>query len=94
MDYWDGGLAGNCWVIDEVGHASDYGHRALAVAATLRHIGLQAKAYLILCRAYYDRGDYPQAVESLGGMWRYSKAICAMNVLALMALSRQSPGPG
>ncbi len=94
MDYSDGGLAGDCWVIGEVEHAIDYGHRALAVAATLGCIGLQVQAYLILGRAYYDMGDYPQAVESLGGMWRYSKAICAMNVWALMALSRRSPGPG
>ena len=45
---------------------SSTGQRALAVAATLGHVGLQAQAHLILGRAYYDAGDYPRAVESLG----------------------------
>ena len=42
-----------------------YGQRALALAATLGHVGLQARAHLILGRAYYDAGDYARAVESL-----------------------------
>ena len=33
---------------------------------TLGHVGLQARAHLNLGRAYYDTGDYPRAVESLG----------------------------
>ena len=42
-----------------------YGQRALAVAATLGHVGLQARTHLGLSYAYYDAGDYPRAVESL-----------------------------
>jgi tetratricopeptide (TPR) repeat protein len=49
-----------------VDRAIVYGQRALALAATLGHVGLQAWAHLILGRAYYDTGDYPRAIESLG----------------------------
>jgi tetratricopeptide (TPR) repeat protein len=35
------------------------------VAATLGHVGLQARTHLGLSYAYYDAGDYPRAVESL-----------------------------
>ena len=52
------------WAAGEVDRAIVYGQRALAVAATLGHVGLQVQAHLILGRAYYDTGDYPQAVES------------------------------
>jgi predicted ATPase/class 3 adenylate cyclase len=55
----------NCWVAGEVDRAIVSGQRALALAATLRHVGLQARAHLSLGRAYYDTGDYPRAVESL-----------------------------
>ena len=58
-------MSANCWVTGDVDRAIDYGQRALAVAAPLGHVGLQARAHLILGRAYYDTGDYPQAVESL-----------------------------
>ena len=52
------------WVAGEVHHAIVYGQRALAAAATLGHVGLQVQAHLILGRAYYDTGAYPQAVAS------------------------------
>ena len=55
----------HCWVAGEVDRALDYGQRALALAATLGHVGLQALAHLSLGRAYYDTGDYPRAVASL-----------------------------
>jgi len=42
------------------------GHRALDLAATLEHVGLQARAHFCLGQVYYDMGDYPRAVESLG----------------------------
>ena len=54
----------NCWVAGEVDRAIVSGQRALALAATLGHVGLQAQAHLNLGRAYYDTGDYPRAVES------------------------------
>jgi hypothetical protein len=54
------------WGAGEVDHTIDYGQRTLALAATLGHVGLQARAHLLLGRAYYDVGDYPRAVESLG----------------------------
>jgi tetratricopeptide (TPR) repeat protein len=54
------------WRAGEVDRAINYGQRALALAAPLGHVGLQAGAHLILGRAYYDTGDYPRAVESLG----------------------------
>jgi tetratricopeptide (TPR) repeat protein len=43
-----------------------YGQRALAPATTLGHVGLQTQAHVRLGFAYYDAGDYPRAVESLG----------------------------
>ena len=48
----------------EVDRAIDYGQRALAT--TLGHVGLQARAHYILGQAYYDAGDYTRAVASLG----------------------------
>jgi tetratricopeptide (TPR) repeat protein len=54
------------WGVAEVDRAIDYGQRALALAATLGDVGLQARAHIILGRIYYDAGDYTQAVESLG----------------------------
>ena len=58
-------MSTNCWVAGEVDRAIDYGQRTLALADTLGHIGLQARAHLSLGRAYYDVGDYPRAIESL-----------------------------
>ena len=58
-------MSSTCWAAGEVDRAIVYGQRALALAATLGHVGLQARAHLILGRAYYDTGDYPRAVESL-----------------------------
>ena len=75
----------------DVDRAIVYGQRALALAATLGHVGLQARTHLILGRAYYDAGDYARAVESLGGMWRPSRELCSLNALALMASSRHLP---
>jgi class 3 adenylate cyclase/tetratricopeptide (TPR) repeat protein len=56
----------NCWLMGEVDRAIDYGQRALALATTLGHVGLQARAHYILGQAYYDTGDYARAVASLG----------------------------
>jgi len=53
------------WMMGDVDRAIDYGQRALALAATLGHVGLQAQAHLGLGRASYDAGDYARAVESL-----------------------------
>jgi tetratricopeptide (TPR) repeat protein len=55
----------NSWLAGEVDRAIASGQRALALATTLGHVGLQAWAHLILGRAYYDTGDYPRAIESL-----------------------------
>jgi tetratricopeptide (TPR) repeat protein len=55
----------NGWLAGEVDRAIVYGQRALAVAATLGHVGLQAWAHLNLGRTYYDIGDYARAVEHL-----------------------------
>src|SRR5262249_3232736 len=49
----------------EADPAIDYGPRALAMAATLGHVGLQARAHQYLGMACYDMGDYPRAVASL-----------------------------
>jgi predicted ATPase len=54
------------WGAGEMDHTIDYGQRTLALAATLGHVGLQARAHFLMGRAYYDVGDYPRAVESLG----------------------------
>jgi tetratricopeptide (TPR) repeat protein len=55
----------NFWVAGDVDRAIASCQRALALAVTLGHVGLQAGARLILGYAYYDAGDYLQAVESL-----------------------------
>src|SRR5262249_31656836 len=54
------------WLAGEGDRAIVSGQRALALAATLGHVGLQARAHLSLGHAYYDAGDYPRAVESYG----------------------------
>jgi tetratricopeptide (TPR) repeat protein len=54
-------------VAGDVDRAIVYSQRALALAATLGHIGLQARAPLQLGLIYYETGDYPWAVESFGG---------------------------
>jgi class 3 adenylate cyclase/tetratricopeptide (TPR) repeat protein len=59
-------MSANFGVAGDVDRAIVYGQRALALAATLGHVGLQARVHLILGRAYYDLGDYSRAVESLG----------------------------
>jgi class 3 adenylate cyclase/tetratricopeptide (TPR) repeat protein len=58
-------MGGTFWVAGDVERAIVYGQRALAVAATLGHVGLQARVHLILGQVYYDTGDYARAVESL-----------------------------
>jgi class 3 adenylate cyclase/tetratricopeptide (TPR) repeat protein len=59
-------MSATFWVACDLDRAIDYGQRALALAATLEDVGLQAWAHLILGRTYCDAGDYPRAVESLG----------------------------
>jgi tetratricopeptide (TPR) repeat protein len=54
-----------CWAAGEVDRAIDYSQRTLALAATLGHVGLQARAHILLGMTYYDVGDYPRAIESL-----------------------------
>src|SRR4030095_12247647 len=53
------------WVAGEVDRAIDYSQRTLTLAATLGHVGLQARANILLGMAYYDAGDYPRAGERL-----------------------------
>jgi tetratricopeptide (TPR) repeat protein len=53
------------WVAGDVDRAIAYGQCALTLAATLGNAGLQALAHFSLGRAYYDVGDYAQAVASL-----------------------------
>jgi class 3 adenylate cyclase len=59
-------MGGTFSVAGDVDRAIAYGQRALALAATLGHVGLQARAHLSLGQVYYDTGDYPRAVESFG----------------------------
>ena len=49
----------------DVDNAIDYGQRALALAARLGDVGIQARAHLSLSYAYYDVGDYARAIEHL-----------------------------
>jgi tetratricopeptide (TPR) repeat protein len=58
-------MSANCWSVGEVDHAIVYAQRALALATTLGHVGLQAWAHLSLGRIYFDAGDYARAAESL-----------------------------
>ncbi|MGH8058255.1 MAG: adenylate/guanylate cyclase domain-containing protein, partial [Candidatus Entotheonellia bacterium] len=57
-------MSNNFLMMGDVDRAIVSCQRALALAATLGHVGLQARVHLILGRAYYDTGDYPRAVES------------------------------
>jgi tetratricopeptide (TPR) repeat protein len=50
----------------DIDGAIEYGQRALAVAARLGDVGIQARAHLSLSYAYYDVGDYARAIEHLG----------------------------
>jgi class 3 adenylate cyclase/tetratricopeptide (TPR) repeat protein len=50
----------------DIDRAIEYGQRALAVAARLGDVGIQARAHLSLSYAYYDVGDYARAIEHLG----------------------------
>jgi class 3 adenylate cyclase/tetratricopeptide (TPR) repeat protein len=59
-------MGASYWAAGEVEHTLAYGQRALAVAATLGQVGLQARARLILGRTSYEVGDYLWAVQHLG----------------------------
>ena len=59
-------MSNNCWLASDMDCAIVSSQRALALAATLGHVGLQARAHLTLGQVYYDAGDYPRAVEHLG----------------------------
>ena len=85
-------MGDNFWVMGEVDHAIVYGQRALALAATLGHVGLQARAQLILGQAYYDAGDYPRAVESLGRNVAALQGSCSLNALAQWPRRGSFPG--
>ena len=58
-------MSTQCWVTSDVERAITYGQRTLALADTLGHIGLQARAHLSLGQVYSDIGDYPRASASL-----------------------------
>ena len=81
------------WVAADVGRAIDYGQRALALADTLGHIGLQARAHLSLGQVYGDDGDMHTLSPVWNGMWRTSRVSCALPALAPMASLPQPPGP-
>jgi len=57
------GMSNDCWLAGDVDRAIDYSQRALALAATLGDIHLQAQTRLLLGRIYYGMGDYPRAIE-------------------------------
>jgi tetratricopeptide (TPR) repeat protein len=59
-------MISNFRVAGDVERAIVYGQQTLAVAATLGHVGLRARAHFSLGQVYYDAGDYARAVESLG----------------------------
>ncbi len=58
-------MGSHFWMVGELDRAIASCQRALALAAPLGDVGLQARAHLILGYAYYDIGDYARAVESL-----------------------------
>jgi tetratricopeptide (TPR) repeat protein len=60
-----GDLSTHFWSVGDVERAMVYGERALALAAPLGDVGLQARAHLCLGRVSYDTGDYARAVEHL-----------------------------
>ena len=57
-------MSTHCWLAGDADRAIVAGQRALALAATLGQVGLQAQAHLNLGRVYHDTGDYARAVES------------------------------
>jgi class 3 adenylate cyclase/tetratricopeptide (TPR) repeat protein len=58
-------MGGNFRVAGDLDRALVYGQRALTLAVTRGHIGLQTRTHLILGQTYYDAGDYRRAVEHL-----------------------------
>ena len=87
-------MSNNCWVAGEVDRAIVYGQRALALAATLGDVGLQAWAHLSLGRVYYDVGDYARAVESLERNVAALQGELRSERFGTNGTSRRPPGPG
>ena len=82
-----------CWLVDELAPALDYGQRALALAVTLGHVGLQARVQMVLGRVYLMWETMRGPSRAWSGMWRPSRESCSLNALARMAASRSLPEP-
>jgi tetratricopeptide (TPR) repeat protein len=58
-------MANEFWSTGDLQRAVEVGHRALALAGTLGDAALQVVTHLVLGRASYALGDYPQAIDCL-----------------------------
>jgi tetratricopeptide (TPR) repeat protein len=58
-------MANQFWITGDPQRAVEVGQRALALAGTLGDAALQVVTHLVLGRAYYALGDYPQAIDLL-----------------------------
>jgi tetratricopeptide (TPR) repeat protein len=58
-------MTNTLWVMGDGAYAPAYGQRALALAAILGDVRLQAEAHFHLGQVYYGLGDYRQAMDLL-----------------------------
>ena len=85
----------NFWAVGDVDRAIDYGQLALALAATLGDVGLQAPGRISAwVGSIMTQETMHGPSRVLSGMWRLSTGSCSMSALAPMAVSRHPPGPG
>jgi tetratricopeptide (TPR) repeat protein len=63
---WGAAYMTNCFgATGDLQRAVEVGQRALALAETLGDTALQVVTHVFLSRAYYNLGDYPQAIDCL-----------------------------
>jgi tetratricopeptide (TPR) repeat protein len=63
---WGAAYMTNCFgATGDLQRAVEVGQRALALAGTLGDTALQVVTHVFLSRAYYNLGDYPQAIDCL-----------------------------
>ena len=86
---WGAAYMTNCFGdIGDLQRAVEVGQRALALAGTLGDTALQVVTHLFLGRAYYNLGDYPQAIDCCGRTWWPSTGRCSGSASACRGCPR------